>query len=150
MKHIIKIMIFAGVGAMLCNACANDKGDKFNYLLDEFADLKVMRYKVPGWENLSLKQKEYAYHLSEAAKWGRDIIWDQNCALNLELRKAIEAILNNYEGDKTSEDYAAFLIYAKRVFFIFITIPPIKNIYLYYNIIIIIGAFFIPILKALL
>ena len=50
MKHIIKIMIFAGVGAMLCNACANDKGDKFNYLLDEFADLKVMRYKVPGWE----------------------------------------------------------------------------------------------------
>ncbi len=110
-------MIFAGVGAMLCNACANDKGDKFNYLLDEFADLKVMRYKVPGWENLSLKQKEYAYHLSEAAKWGRDIIWDQNCALNLELRKTIEAILNNYEGDKTSEDYAAFLIYAKRVFF---------------------------------
>jgi len=76
-----------------------------------------MRYQVPGWENLSLQQKEYVYHLSEAAKYGRDIIWMQNNKHNLEVRKAIENILENYEGDRSGSDWAGFETYAKRVFF---------------------------------
>ena len=86
-------------------------------MLDEFADLKVMRYQVPGWEGLTLRQKEYAYHLSEAAKYGRDITWDQYCKWNLPVRHAVEDILNEYKGDRDSEDFQKFTVYAKRLFF---------------------------------
>lgn len=112
-------MAVAFAGASVFGACTtrNDKEEGFKYLADEFADLKLIRYTVPGWDGLTLQQKEYAYHLAEAAKWGRDIYWDQNCAMNLPLRKALEAVLLNYNGDKSSADYAAFLVYAKRVFF---------------------------------
>ena len=95
----------------------NDKVEGFRYLVDEFADLKVMRYTIPGWENLTLQQKEYAYHLAEAAKWGRDILWDQNSAGNIPLRHALENILNNYKGERSGADWDAFVVYAKRVFF---------------------------------
>ena len=95
----------------------NDKVEGFRYLVDEFADLKVMRYTIPGWENLTLQQKEYAYHLAEAAKWGRDILWDQNSAGNIALRHALENILNNYKGERAGEEWDAFVVYAKRVFF---------------------------------
>ena len=93
------------------------KQDEFKYLLDEFADLKVMRYQVPGWEELSLQQKEYAYHLAEAAKYGRDILWDQNCAVNLPLRHVVANILENYRGDRDCKDFQDFLVYAKRLYF---------------------------------
>ena len=96
------------------NAAENKE---FKYLVDEFADLKIMRYQVPGWEELTLKQKEYVYHLAEAAKYGRDIIWAQNCKYNLQIRKTLENILENYKGDRTTEDWAKFETYAKRVFF---------------------------------
>ncbi len=108
----------AGFAAAL--ASCSDKAaqkDDFKYLVDEFADLKIMRYQVPGWDELSLQQKEYVYHLSEAAKYGRDIIWMQNNRYNLEIRRVIENILENYQGDRTSEDFAKFETYAKRVFF---------------------------------
>ena len=95
----------------------NDKVEGFRYLVDEFADLKVMRYTIPGWENLTLQQKEYCYHLAEAAKWGRDILWDQNSAGNITLRHALENILNNYTGACEGEQWDAFVVYAKRVFF---------------------------------
>ena len=95
----------------------NDKVEGFRYLVDEFADLKVMRYTIPGWENLTLQQKEYCYHLAEAAKWGRDILWDQNSAGNITLRHALENILNNYTGVREGEQWDAFVVYAKRVFF---------------------------------
>ena len=95
----------------------NDKVEGFRYLVDEFADLKVMRYTIPGWENLTLQQKEYCYHLAEAAKWGRDILWDQNSAGNITLRHALENILNNYKGAREGEQWDAFVVYAKRVFF---------------------------------
>ena len=85
--------------------------------MDEFADLKIMRYTVPGWDELTLQQKKYVYHLAEASKYGRDIIWMQNYKHNLRVRKALEAVLENYEGDRTSEDWAGFETYAKRVFF---------------------------------
>ena len=88
-------------------SCAPKQAD-FHYLIDEFADLKIMRYKVPGWEELSLGQKEYIYHLSEAAKYGRDIIWDQNCKWNLPVRHTLENILENYKGDRNCAEFAQF------------------------------------------
>ena len=80
MKLFGKMITIAGVAAALtsCSDKAAQNGD-FKYLMDEFADLKIMRYQVPGWDALTLQQKEYVYHLSEAAKYGRDIIWMQNC-----------------------------------------------------------------------
>ena len=119
MKVIINKMItVAGLAAALvsCSDKAAQNGE-FKYLIDEFADLKIMRYQVPGWDALSLQQKEYVYHLSEAAKYGRDIIWMQNCKYNLQIRKTLENILENYEGDRTCEDWTKFETYAKRVFF---------------------------------
>ena len=105
----------AATAAVSCGE-KKDAGE-FHYLLDEFADLKVMRYEVPGWEALSLQQKEYAYHLAEAAKYGRDILWDQNCKWNIPIRHAIEYVLENYKGDRTCRDFEDFTVYAKRLFF---------------------------------
>lgn len=122
MKSLLKMMIvFTAAAAMV--SCNQGKGVKtsdqapFKYLIDEFADLKVMKYQVPGWDDLTLRQKEYAYHLSEAAKWGRDIMWDQNCKWNLPIRAEVENIIENYKGDRKSEDFQDFLVYAKRLFF---------------------------------
>lgn len=116
MKKVIKM--FIGISAAIAAvSCANETKEDFKFRIDEFADLQILRYQVPGWEELSLQQKEYIYHLGEAAKWGRDIIWDQNCRYNLPVRHTLEAILNNYQGDKTSQDWADFSVYAKRVFF---------------------------------
>ena len=122
MKLIFKMVTFAGLAAALVS-CADKAAEQkatdgqFRYLVDEFADLKIMRYTVPGWDDLSLQQKKYVYHLAEASKYGRDIIWMQNYKHNLRVRKALEAVLENYEGDRTSEDWAGFETYAKRVFF---------------------------------
>ncbi len=119
MKKLIG-MILTAASAVAVGACSGDgqqaKSD-FKYTIDSFADLKVMRYRIPGWENLTLQQKEYAYHLAEAAKYGRDILWDQNCKDNLAVRHAIEAILETDGIDTSSPQYAQFLVYAKRVFF---------------------------------
>lgn len=119
MKGIIKNLAMIGFSSLALFSCKqnDDKVENFRYLLDEFADLKVIRYTIPGWEQLSLEQKEYVYHLAEAAKWGRDIYWDQNCEHNLALRKVLEQIITDYQGDRNCEDYQDFEIYAKRVFF---------------------------------
>ena len=116
MNKIVKMMMIAGAAAAL-TGCDNAGNPDFKYTIDSFADLKVMRYQIPGWENLTLQQKEYAFHLAEAAKYGRDILWDQNCKENLRVRHALEAILTNEGIDKTTPEYADFLVYAKRVFF---------------------------------
>ncbi len=116
MKFIAKMITVAGMAA-LAASCSDNEKTEFKYLVDEFADLKIMRYQVAGWDELSLQQKEYVYHLAEAAKYGRDIIWMQNNKYNLEIRKVLENILGNYEGDRTSEDFLKFETYAKRVFF---------------------------------
>ena len=118
MKLTRKMIAIAGTAAALvsCSDKAAENKD-FKYLIDEFADLKIMRYQVPGWDGLSLQQKEYVYHLAEAAKYGRDIIWTQNYKYNLPIRKTLENILENYKGDRTTEDFKAFEEYAKRVFF---------------------------------
>ena len=113
-------MVLISVSAAALASCGGKKEaipSNFKYTVDQFADLKVMRYQVPGWDELTLRQKAYAYHLAEAAKYGRDITWDQYCAWNLPVRHTLEAILNHYEGNKESADYQNFLVYAKRVFF---------------------------------
>ena len=112
------MITIAGMAAALasCSDKAADNGD-FKFLIDEFADIKIMRYQVPGWDALTLQQKEYIYHLSEAAKYGRDIYWAQNSRYGLPVRKVVENILNNYDGDRTSEEFKAFETYAKRLFF---------------------------------
>jgi len=115
MKTIVRMIAIAGISASALS-CAGGQED-FKYLVDEFADLKIMRYQVPGWDDLTLQQKEYVYHLAEAAKYGRDIIWMQNCRYNLPVRKTLETILENYNGDRQCEDFKHFEIYAKRVFF---------------------------------
>ena len=117
MNRIYKMMMTLGAVAAI-GACSEKKSEEpFRYTVDSFADLKVMRYQVPGWDSLSLQQKEYAYHLAEAAKFGRDILWDQNCKDNLRVRHAVENILENYKGDRNSADFEAFTVYAKRLFF---------------------------------
>ncbi|MBE6235768.1 MAG: dihydrofolate reductase [Bacteroidales bacterium] len=111
------MICFAGMAAAAAGCAGKAQEGEFKYLVDEFADLKVMRYQVPGWDGLTLQQKEYVYHLGEAAKYGRDIIWVQNNKYNLKIRKVIENILENYKGDRECEDFAKFQTYAKRVFF---------------------------------
>ena len=115
MKTFVKMLILIGTAAAV-SGCAR-KEEPFRYTLDSFADIKVMRYQVPGWDALTLQQKAYVYHLSEAAKWGRDILWDQNCKYNLGLRHALEQILEGYKGDRACAEWQDFLVYAKRVFF---------------------------------
>ena len=118
MKLTVKMMALTGVAAALISCSEKAaQNDGFKYLVDEFADLKIMRYQVPGWDGLNLQQKEYVYHLAEAAKYGRDIIWMQNYEYNLPIRKVLENILENYKGDRTSENFKKFEAYAKRVFF---------------------------------
>ena len=117
MKVLVKMICFAGMAAAAAACAGKAQEDGFKYLVDEFADLKVMKYQVPGWDELTLQQKEYVYHLGEAAKYGRDIIWVQNNKYNLKIRKVIENILENYKGDRECEDFAKFQTYAKRVFF---------------------------------
>ena len=117
MKFLVKMISIAGMAAALVSCSDKAADNDFRYLVDEFADLKIMRYQVPGWDALSLQQKEYVYHLAEASKYGRDIIWMQNCRYNLPIRKVVEKILENYQGDRTCEDFKAFETYAKRLFF---------------------------------
>lgn len=91
--------------------------EKFSYIVDQFADLQILRYQVPGFENLSLRQKQLLYHLSEAALMGRDILFDQNGRYNLVIRRTLEAVYQYGTVDKSSTDYQAFEVYLKRVWF---------------------------------
>lgn len=91
--------------------------EEFSYIVDQFADLQILRYQVPGFENLSLRQKQLLYHLSEAALMGRDILFDQNGRYNLVIRRTLEAVYQYGTVDKSSVDYQAFEVYLKRVWF---------------------------------
>ena len=112
-----KTALAACIGLSLSfNAMANDKKD-FNYNVDRFADIEVLRYQVPDFENLTLNQKLLVYHLTQAAITGRDILWDQNCEVNLTLRPVLEKIYTSYKGDRNSKDFKAFEKYLKQVWF---------------------------------
>ncbi|MCZ2356494.1 MAG: dipeptidyl peptidase 3 [Bacteroidia bacterium] len=91
--------------------------DDFQYFSEQFADLKVLRYQIPGFEKLDSKQKELLYYLYQAALSGRDIIWDQNYKHNLLIRRTLEAVQEKYTGDRNSQDFKNFEIYCKRVWF---------------------------------
>lgn len=89
----------------------------FDYHVDRFADIEVLRYEVPEFDRLSLDQKKMVYYLSQAAQYGRDIIWDQNGKYNLQIRKLLENIYTGFKGDKDSKDFKAFEKYLKQVWF---------------------------------
>ncbi|MES2238806.1 MAG: dihydrofolate reductase [Bacteroidota bacterium] len=89
----------------------------FEYVVEQFADIKVLRYQISGWENLTLKEQKLVYYLTQAGYSGRDIIYDQHYKYNLKIRKALENIYVNYKGSKNSEDWKNFEIYTKRVWF---------------------------------
>ena len=114
----IKSIIPGALIALSLTSC-NDMAQEteFNYVVDRFADVEVLRYKVPEFENLSLQQKKLIYYLSEAAIVGRDILTDQNCKYNLEIRTLLENIYQNYNGDRETEDFKAFEKYLKLVWF---------------------------------
>lgn len=109
------------VGAIIASISAtsmtNATENNFDYIVDHFADIEVLRYKVPGFEDLTLNQKLLIYYLTEAAIAGRDILWDQNGKYNLEMRQLLESIYNNYKGDRSSADFKAFEKYLKQVWF---------------------------------
>jgi dipeptidyl-peptidase III len=102
-----------------CNQGPSKEADaeKFKFLLEQFADLKIMRYQVPGFDSLTLQQKELVYYLNQAAIAGRDILFDQNYKYNLAIRRTLENIVENYKGDRNSEDFQLFMVYTKRVWF---------------------------------
>ena len=89
----------------------------FEYFVEQFDDIKILRYQVPAFERLTLREKLFVYHLSRAALAGRDILWDQNNRYNLEVRAVLEKILRDYPGDRDCEAFRHFLVYAKKVFF---------------------------------
>ena len=90
---------------------------KFDYTVEQFADLQILRYRVPGFEELTLKQKELVYYLTQAALEGRDILFDQNGKYNLRIRRMLEALYTNYQGDRNSKDFKNMEVYLKRVWF---------------------------------
>lgn len=91
--------------------------DGFKYLTEQFADLRIVRYRIPGWDLLSTKQKKLVYFLTQAGYSGRDIIWDQNYRHNLAIRHALESIITKYNGNKNDSDWEDFMVYTKRVWF---------------------------------
>ena len=91
--------------------------ESFPYMVEQFADLKILRYQLPGWENLSLNEQKLVYYLTQAGLSGRDIMWDQNYRHNLTIREALQTIYTTYDGDKSNEDWNAFETYLKRVWF---------------------------------
>jgi dipeptidyl-peptidase-3 len=119
MKKYVFIMAIA---ALILSSCKDVKkevagAEDFDYPVERFADLQILRYRVPGFEELSLKQKELIYYLTQAALEGRDILFDQNGKYNLIIRRTLEAIYTDYKGDRKDKDFAAMELYLKRVWF---------------------------------
>lgn len=114
MKKTIPAMILSSVIALNLHAAENKN---FDYHVDRFADIEVLRYEVPGFNDLSLQQKTMIYYLTQAAQAGRDIIWDQHGKYNLQLRHLLENIYTSYNGDRNSKDFKAFEKYLKQVWF---------------------------------
>jgi len=118
-----KTVLFMGITMLIMTMSCNQQEtkqvqeDDFRYLLEQFGDLKIMRYQVPGWEELTLDQKKFIYYLSEAAKSGRDIVFDQNYRYNLAIRRTLEEVLKNYQGDRTVPEWQEFVVYLKRLWF---------------------------------
>ena len=130
MKFSYKLMLVIFACTQLFFSCKNDNStsanddlfvtvdtESFPYMVEQFADLKILRYQLPGWENLTLKEQKLVYYLTQAGLSGRDIMWDQNYRHNLTIREALETIYTTFDGDKLTEGWTAFETYLKRVWF---------------------------------
>ena len=120
MKKNYLITLLLGVYLFSCQSPTTEEkpvSADFQYMTEQFADLKILRYQIPGFDRLSLDQKKLVYYLVQAGLSGRDIIWDQNYRYNLEIRNALEAVIKNYTGDRSTEEWNQLMIYAKRVWF---------------------------------
>ncbi|WP_339624596.1 dihydrofolate reductase [uncultured Winogradskyella sp.] len=117
LKSIVKIFLVA----LLVVACKEDVKDdvvtEFSFNVEQFSDIKILRYQIPGWDDLTLKEQKLVYYLVEAGLAGRDIMWDQNYRHNLKIRTALENVYSNYSGDKTTDNWMAFETYLKRIWF---------------------------------
>jgi dipeptidyl-peptidase III len=115
-KYVLTLTI--ALLAMTFSSCSTpQKHQDFRWTVDRFADIKVMRYQVPGFEGLSLRQKKLVYYLSQAALSGRDILFAQNGKYNLAIRKTLDAVAANWKGDRSTAEWAAFMVYTKQVWF---------------------------------
>ncbi|MDT7832358.1 dihydrofolate reductase [Flavobacteriaceae bacterium S356] len=120
-KQILVALFFSG----LLVSCVNDKKEEaadkkdgtFNHVVEQFADIRVLRYQIPGFDELTLKEKKLVYYITQAGLAGRDIMWDQNYRHNLEIRRALENVNANFTGDKNTDNFKAFKTYLKRVWF---------------------------------
>lgn len=117
MSKLTTILPGALLGLAITTSTMATDAKNFNYVVDRFADIEVLRYKVPDFENLTLSQKKLVYYLTEAALQGRDILWDQNGKYNLAIRSLLEAVYVNYKGDKNSADFKAVEKYLKQIWF---------------------------------
>ena len=119
MPKLMSLMLAGSVlvGLITVTAAENQSTKSFVWQTEKFADLKILRYQVPGFDSLPLQQKRLLYYLSQAALSGRDIIYDQNYKHNLAIRRSLEAILSSYKGDRSGENWVAFESYLKRVWF---------------------------------
>jgi dipeptidyl-peptidase-3 len=125
LKSILNVIVVT----VILLSCGNEKSGNnsdnlvskesasFDYNVEQFADIKILRYQIPDWEQLTIKEKQLVYYLVQAGLSGRDIMWDQNYRHNLKIRKALENIYTNYNGDKSSDNWKAFETYLKRVWF---------------------------------
>lgn len=123
MKKLFYLALTGGLFLTACNSTpqleesADAATEEFQWQTEQFADLKIIRYQVPGFDRLTAKQRTMVYYLTQAGLAGRDMIWDQNYRYNLDIRHALEHIVENYEGDRESDDWANFMVYTKRVWF---------------------------------
>ncbi len=125
MKLFSKIALVSIVVAQFFLACKTDistvdiypdfinvnSEENFPVMVEQFSDLKVLRYQIPGWENLTLKEQKLVYYLTQAGLSGRDIMWDQNYRHNLTIRTALERVYTTFEGDKSTTDWLAFEVF---------------------------------------
>jgi len=118
-KHFLSTFLFVVVLFSYHNTKAQKKEVKsdFNYVAEQFADVKILRYQIPGFEQLTLQQKKYVYYLTQAGLAGRDIMYDQNYRHNLKIRRSLEHIYQNFNGDKTTADWKNFETYLKQIWF---------------------------------
>ena len=118
-RKFFSISLFLAFTLLTNISCdmSSKKKNNFKVQVDRFSDIEILRYEVPGFEDLSLKQKKFIYYLSEAALSGRDIIYDQNYKYNLTVRSTLNNIVQNFNGNKSSKQWAQFIEYAKRVWF---------------------------------
>ena len=120
MKLLMRWTLAMGVFTILsCNTTTDTKEQDaaFDYVVGQFADIKVLRYQIPGFEDLTLKEQKLVYYLTQAGMEGRDIMWAQNYRHNLTIRKALEQVYENYQGDRNADQWLSFDTYLKRVWF---------------------------------